>query len=181
MNRPGTFNPRFGSATHLSSLLPRQSGLDFTMYPGIIAHDIVSRIAAQRATETADSGEQKLQVPASNLCGECQTSLRNHSNNSNNPKGDRETSLYPPHGLPTISLVSSGRCTRRCLGCIHWLTSCLRLCCCFAGTGSNWGFGIPVGGGAPGLQNNQQKGVNNMNTFAQSLGVSQPTTPLDLS
>ncbi|PGH12882.1 hypothetical protein AJ79_03982 [Helicocarpus griseus UAMH5409] len=48
------------------------------------------------------------------------------------------------------------------------------------GTGANWGFGLPMGG-APGLQSNQQRSVNTMNSFAQSIGGSQPGTPLDLS
>ncbi|OAT11943.1 NOT2 family protein [Blastomyces gilchristii SLH14081] len=48
------------------------------------------------------------------------------------------------------------------------------------GTAANWGFGLPMGG-APGLQSNQQRTVNAMNSFAQSISGSQPATPLDLS
>ncbi|OJD16848.1 hypothetical protein AJ78_03038 [Emergomyces pasteurianus Ep9510] len=48
------------------------------------------------------------------------------------------------------------------------------------GTGANWGFGLPMGG-APGLQSSQQRSVNTMNSFAQNISGSQPTTPLDLS
>ncbi|EEH20518.2 hypothetical protein PABG_02749 [Paracoccidioides brasiliensis Pb03] len=48
------------------------------------------------------------------------------------------------------------------------------------GTGANWGFGLAMGG-APGLQSSQQRTVNTMNSFAQSIGASQTATPLDLS
>ncbi|WEW59717.1 hypothetical protein PRK78_005197 [Emydomyces testavorans] len=48
------------------------------------------------------------------------------------------------------------------------------------GGAATWGFGGPIGG-APSIQNNQQRTVNTMNTFAQSVGGSQPATPLDLS
>ncbi|KAL1885690.1 transcriptional regulator [Paecilomyces lecythidis] len=48
------------------------------------------------------------------------------------------------------------------------------------GNAANWNFGLPMGG-APGLQNNQQRNMGNMGSFAQSLGGSQPATPLDLS
>ncbi|EED20620.1 NOT2 family protein [Talaromyces stipitatus ATCC 10500] len=36
-------------------------------------------------------------------------------------------------------------------------------------------------GAAPGLQNHQQRNIGSMGSFAQSLGGSQPATPLDLS
>uniref|UniRef100_A0A093VDL7 Structural maintenance of chromosomes protein 2 n=2 Tax=Talaromyces marneffei TaxID=37727 RepID=A0A093VDL7_TALMA len=45
---------------------------------------------------------------------------------------------------------------------------------------ANWNFGLPMGA-APGLQNHQQRNIGSMGTFAQSLGGSQPATPLDLS
>ena len=45
------------------------------------------------------------------------------------------------------------------------------------GTG-NWNFNLP---GASPLQTNQQRGMGIMGSFAQSLGGSQPATPLDLS
>ncbi|KAL2012608.1 hypothetical protein VTN00DRAFT_133 [Thermoascus crustaceus] len=48
------------------------------------------------------------------------------------------------------------------------------------GGGANWNFGLPMGG-APGLQSNQQRNIGTMGSFAQSLGGSQPATPLDLS
>ncbi|OAX85129.1 hypothetical protein ACJ72_00501 [Emergomyces africanus] len=48
------------------------------------------------------------------------------------------------------------------------------------GTGANWGFGLPMGG-APGLQISQQRSVNTLNSFAQSISGSQPATSLDLS
>lgn len=48
------------------------------------------------------------------------------------------------------------------------------------GGGANWNFGLPMGG-APGLQNNQQRNMGTMGNFAQSMGGSQPATPLDLS
>ncbi|KZF25389.1 hypothetical protein L228DRAFT_244216 [Xylona heveae TC161] len=49
------------------------------------------------------------------------------------------------------------------------------------GSGSNWGFGVPLGG-APGLPNPQSRPTSAaMTTFAQTLGASQPATPLDLS
>ncbi|KAL4897898.1 NOT2 family protein [Aspergillus ambiguus] len=48
------------------------------------------------------------------------------------------------------------------------------------GSGANWNFNIPVSG-TPGIQSNQQRSIGNMGTFAQSLGGSQPATPLDLS
>lgn len=47
--------------------------------------------------------------------------------------------------------------------------------------GANWNFNMPVGGGTPGLQGNQQRNFGAMGTFAQSLSGSQPATPLDLS
>ncbi|OJJ46742.1 hypothetical protein ASPZODRAFT_142542 [Penicilliopsis zonata CBS 506.65] len=48
------------------------------------------------------------------------------------------------------------------------------------GSGASWNFNLPVSG-APGLQSNQQRGIGGMGTFAQSIGNSQPNTPLDLS
>ncbi|PCH05835.1 NOT2/NOT3/NOT5 [Penicillium occitanis (nom. inval.)] len=48
------------------------------------------------------------------------------------------------------------------------------------GSNANWSFGLPMGA-APGLQNHQQRNIGSMGTFAQSLGGSQPATPLDLS
>ncbi|KAM5478046.1 transcriptional regulator [Microsporum canis] len=48
------------------------------------------------------------------------------------------------------------------------------------GTSANWGFGVPMGG-TSGLQNSQQRTVNPMGSFAQSVGGSQPAAPLDLS
>ncbi|KAL1982883.1 hypothetical protein VTN96DRAFT_811 [Rasamsonia emersonii] len=48
------------------------------------------------------------------------------------------------------------------------------------GSGANWNFGLPMGG-APGLQNHQQRNMGTMGTFAQSLAGSQQNTPLDLS
>ncbi|KAL2834443.1 hypothetical protein BDW59DRAFT_137880 [Aspergillus cavernicola] len=47
-------------------------------------------------------------------------------------------------------------------------------------SGANWNFNLPVSG-TPGLQNNQQRNIGTMGTFAQSLSGSQPATPLDLS
>ncbi|KAL4778340.1 hypothetical protein BJX76DRAFT_343485 [Aspergillus varians] len=49
-------------------------------------------------------------------------------------------------------------------------------------TGANWNFNLPVSG-TPGIQGqgNQQRNIGTMGTFAQSLGGSQPATPLDLS
>ncbi|KAH8691345.1 NOT2 family protein [Talaromyces proteolyticus] len=47
------------------------------------------------------------------------------------------------------------------------------------GTSGNWNFGLPMG--APGLPSHQQRNIGTMGTFAQSLGGSQPATPLDLS
>lgn len=41
------------------------------------------------------------------------------------------------------------------------------------GTSANWGFGVPMG--------SQQRTVNPMGSFAQSVGGSQPAAPLDLS
>lgn len=49
-----------------------------------------------------------------------------------------------------------------------------------AGGAANWNFNIPVSG-APTLQNNQQRTMGPMGSFAQSLGGSQSATPLDLS
>ena len=49
-----------------------------------------------------------------------------------------------------------------------------------AGNNANWNFNFPMSS-TPGLQNNQQRGVGGMGTFAQSLGGSQPATALDLS
>ncbi|OKL57101.1 hypothetical protein UA08_07553 [Talaromyces atroroseus] len=48
------------------------------------------------------------------------------------------------------------------------------------GSSANWNFGLPMGA-APGLQSHQQRNIGSMGTFAQSLGGSQPATPLDLS
>ncbi|OXV11696.1 hypothetical protein Egran_00540, partial [Elaphomyces granulatus] len=48
------------------------------------------------------------------------------------------------------------------------------------GGGANWNFGLPMSG-APGLQNNPQQNIRTMGSFAQSIGGSQPATPLDLS
>ena len=49
------------------------------------------------------------------------------------------------------------------------------------GGSGNWNFNFPMSS-TPGLQNNQQRGVGGMGTFAQSLGGSQqPAAPLDLS
>ncbi|EED20619.1 NOT2 family protein [Talaromyces stipitatus ATCC 10500] len=48
------------------------------------------------------------------------------------------------------------------------------------GSNANWNFGLPMGA-APGLQNHQQRNIGSMGSFAQSLGGSQPATPLDLS
>ncbi|KAL2872350.1 NOT2/NOT3/NOT5 family protein [Aspergillus lucknowensis] len=47
-------------------------------------------------------------------------------------------------------------------------------------SGANWNFNLPVGG-TPGIQGNQQRNIGTMGTFAQSLGGSQPSAPLDLS
>ena len=48
------------------------------------------------------------------------------------------------------------------------------------GSGANWNFTLPMAG-APGLQNNPQQNIRTMGSFAQSIGGSQPATPLDLS
>ncbi|KAF9893838.1 hypothetical protein FE257_010008 [Aspergillus nanangensis] len=48
------------------------------------------------------------------------------------------------------------------------------------GSGANWNFNLPVSG-SPGIQASQQRSMGNIGTFAQSLGGSQPATPLDLS
>ncbi|MCJ1299565.1 hypothetical protein MMC08_002357 [Hypocenomyce scalaris] len=49
------------------------------------------------------------------------------------------------------------------------------------GNGSTWGFGMPVNG-APGLPNPQSRPTSAATTsFAQTIGGSQPATPLDLS
>ncbi|CAL5869689.1 uncharacterized protein PFLUO_LOCUS3919 [Penicillium psychrofluorescens] len=48
------------------------------------------------------------------------------------------------------------------------------------GGAANWNFNLPVSG-ASGLQGNQQRSLGAMGSFAQSLGGSQPATPLDLS
>ncbi|MCJ1368098.1 hypothetical protein MMC16_007237 [Acarospora aff. strigata] len=49
------------------------------------------------------------------------------------------------------------------------------------GSGSSWGFGVPMGG-APGLPNPQSRPTSAaMTSFAQTIGGSQPATPLDLS
>ncbi|KAJ5780323.1 hypothetical protein N7457_005483 [Penicillium paradoxum] len=46
--------------------------------------------------------------------------------------------------------------------------------------GANWSFNLPVSG-TTGLQGNQQRTMGTMGSFAQSLGGSQSTAPLDLS
>ncbi|BDD56085.1 hypothetical protein MAP00_001562 [Monascus purpureus] len=48
------------------------------------------------------------------------------------------------------------------------------------GNSANWNFNLPMSG-TPNLQNNQQRNIGAMGTFAQSIGGSQPATPLDLS
>ncbi|KAL1992126.1 hypothetical protein VTN49DRAFT_4158 [Thermomyces lanuginosus] len=48
------------------------------------------------------------------------------------------------------------------------------------GQGANWNFNLPMGG-APGLHGHQQRNLGQMGSFAQSVGGSQPATPLDLS
>ncbi|KAI9821223.1 MAG: hypothetical protein M1827_003957 [Pycnora praestabilis] len=49
------------------------------------------------------------------------------------------------------------------------------------GSSSNWGFGVPMGG-TPGLPNPQTRPTSAaMTSFAQTIGGSQPATPLDLS
>lgn len=48
------------------------------------------------------------------------------------------------------------------------------------GSGAAWNFNLPVSG-TPGIQNNQQRNMGNIGSFAQSLSGSQPATPLDLS
>lgn len=56
-----------------------------------------------------------------------------------------------------------------------------RLISRFKGNGSSWGFGMPVNG-APGLPTPQARPTNAATTsFAQTIGGSQPATPLDLS
>ncbi|KAL4807078.1 hypothetical protein BDV18DRAFT_136836 [Aspergillus unguis] len=47
-------------------------------------------------------------------------------------------------------------------------------------SGANWNFNLPMSG-TPGIQGNQQRNIGTMGTFAQSLGGSQPSTPLDMS
>ncbi|KAL4917272.1 hypothetical protein BDW62DRAFT_86850 [Aspergillus aurantiobrunneus] len=47
-------------------------------------------------------------------------------------------------------------------------------------SGANWNFNLPVSG-TPAIQSNQQRNIGTMGTFAQSLGGSQPATPLDPS
>ncbi|KAJ5569651.1 uncharacterized protein N7459_009081 [Penicillium hispanicum] len=48
------------------------------------------------------------------------------------------------------------------------------------GGAANWNFNLPVSGTST-LQINQQRSMGTMGSFAQSLGGSQPATPLDLS
>ena len=49
------------------------------------------------------------------------------------------------------------------------------------GNGANWGFGLGANG-APGLANSQARQTGTAATsFAQTIGSSQPATPLDLS
>lgn len=48
------------------------------------------------------------------------------------------------------------------------------------GGAANWNFNLPVSGAST-LQNNQQRSMGTMGSFAQSLGGSQAATPLDLS
>jgi CCR4-NOT transcription complex subunit 2 len=49
-----------------------------------------------------------------------------------------------------------------------------------AGGAANWNFNLPVSGAST-LQTNQQRTMGTMGSFAQSLGGSQPATPLDMS
>ena len=49
------------------------------------------------------------------------------------------------------------------------------------GNGNTWGFGIPANG-APGLSSVQVRPAGTgTSSFAQTIGGSQPATPLDLS
>ncbi|KAJ5215722.1 uncharacterized protein N7498_002129 [Penicillium cinerascens] len=48
------------------------------------------------------------------------------------------------------------------------------------GGAANWNFNLPVSGAST-LQTNQQRTIGTMGSFAQSLGGSQPATPLDMS
>ncbi|OQD75504.1 hypothetical protein PENDEC_c007G06837 [Penicillium decumbens] len=48
------------------------------------------------------------------------------------------------------------------------------------GGAANWNFNLPVSGAST-LQANQQRTMGTMGSFAQSLGGSQPATPLDMS
>jgi CCR4-NOT transcription complex subunit 2 len=51
----------------------------------------------------------------------------------------------------------------------------------YIGSGSGWGFAIPMGG-APGLPTPQSRPNSAaMSSFAQTIGGSQSSTPLDLS
>lgn len=48
------------------------------------------------------------------------------------------------------------------------------------GGAANWNFNLPMSG-ASGLQGSQQRNMGSMGSFSQSLGGSQPATPLDPS